>query len=219
MFAVVFRRSLFLIALVAARTPLPAVEYEKDIMPIFMEKCADCHSEKSEKVKGGLKFDDPGHFQKRFSKNSVVVPGDFDASYLFLTIFRPEGDEDAMPPKGKGEHLTSDEVKLVLEWIQDGAPINGERGDRGEMPENMEDLLRDLPVSAGGAVGAAAAGAGGLPKMGEEQKWTNREGQTIVATLLKVDGEFAVLRMENGVVHRYPIEKLSAESQEKLKKP
>ncbi|MCB1063092.1 MAG: hypothetical protein KDN20_09250 [Verrucomicrobiae bacterium] len=189
------------------------LDYEKDIMPIFMEKCADCHSSQSEKVKGALKFDDAEHFQKRFDKNSVVVPGDFDASYLFLTLFRPEDDDDAMPPKGKGERLTADEVKLVLEWITEGAPINGTRGARGELPEDMDDLLKDLPASAGGTAGGAV---GGLPAMAKEQDWTNHEGKTIRATLLKVDGEFVFFRMADGTVHRYPVANLSDESRKNL---
>ncbi len=195
-----------------------ALDYEKDIMPIFMKKCADCHSTRSEKVKGGLKFDDVAHFQGRFDKNSVVVPGDFDASYLFLTLFRPADDDDAMPPKGEGERLTVEEVKLVLEWITEGAPINGTRGPRGEMPEDMDDLLRDLPPSAGGTAGTAAAGGtGGLAPMAAAQDWTNREGKTIRAALLKVDGEFVFLRMSDGKVHRYPVADLSDESRAQLK--
>ena len=102
--------------------PAIALEYEKDIMPIFDAKCADCHSVNSEKVKGGLKLDDPKHFQNRFAKDSLVVPGDWDASYLFITIFRPPEAEEAMPPKGKGERLTADEAKLVQQWINEGAP-------------------------------------------------------------------------------------------------
>ena len=197
-----------------------AIEYEKDIMPIFMAKCAECHSDAEGKVKGGLKFDDPAHFHRRFAKNSVVVPGDFDASYLFLTLFRPADDKDAMPPEGKGERLTQDEVKLVLEWIQEGAEINGEKGAEGAMPEDMDDLLRDLPPSAGGTAGATPGednSGSDLPAMRQEEDWTNAEGQTIRATLVGVEDGFALLRMANGTVHRYPVNKLSEESRAKLK--
>ena len=108
-----------------------ALDYEKDIMPIFEKKCGECHSRASGKTKGGLALDYPAHFHARFEKNSLVVPGDWDASYLFITLYRPEGDDDAMPPKGEGERLTPEEVALVQEWITEGAPINGERGARG----------------------------------------------------------------------------------------
>ncbi|MCB1229127.1 MAG: hypothetical protein KDN19_02610 [Verrucomicrobiae bacterium] len=208
--------SLFVVSSVAS-----AVEYEKDIMPIFMEKCADCHSNESGKAKGGLKFDDPAHFHGRFEKNSVVVPGDWDASYLFLTLFRPADDKEAMPPKGKGERLTRDEVTLVMQWISEGAPINGERGERGEMPENLADLLQDLPPSAGGTAGTnmkPSLADDALPARPVEQDWTNAEGRTIRAALLGVDGEVALLKTPDGRVHRYPIANLSEESRKKLER-
>ena len=213
------RRLMVGLMVFAAVSALEAVEYEEDIMPIFMAKCADCHSDAEGSSKGGLKFDDPAHFHRRFAKNSVVVPGDFDASYLFLTLFRPADDKDAMPPKGKGERLTQDEVKLVLEWIQEGAEINGETGEKGPMPEDMNDLLRDLPPSAGGTAGTKPGeddSGSDLPAMRQEEDWTNVEGRTIRATLVGVEEGFALLRMTNGTVHRYPIDKLSEESRAKL---
>lgn len=178
-----------------------ALEYEKDIMPIFEKKCGDCHSNASGKAKGGLKFDDPEHFYARFEKNSVVIPGDWDASYLFISVYRPEGDDDAMPPKGKGERLTPDEVTLVQQWITEGAPIVGERGERGTMPDSTPEKPEQF----------------GMAKTPVPKQWTNKEGATITATLLKVEGEFAILRMANGKVYNYPIKNLSAESQAALK--
>ncbi len=176
-----------------------ALEYEKDIMPIFVKKCGECHSNESGKAKGGLKLDDPAHFHGRFAKNSLVVPGDWDASYLFITLYRPEGHEDAMPPEGKGERLSSEEVKLVQQWITDGAPVNGERGEKGKMPPETEsaDEMKPAPNPV-------------------EQEWTNTDGKTILATLLRVEGDVALLRLKNGTVYKYPITKLSEASRAKL---
>lgn len=176
-----------------------ALDYEKDVMPIFEQKCADCHSRASGTSKGGLILDDPDHLYARLGKNSLVVPGDWDASYLFITLYRPEGHEDAMPPKGKGERLTEAEVTLVQQWITEGAPIKGKRGARGEMPEK------------GGAEMEAPASQTEVPR-----EWSNREGKSITATLIRVDGEVALLRMANGTVYRYPINSLSDESRAAL---
>ena len=206
----------FLFLLVAASAS--AVEYEKDIMPIFMEKCADCHSTKAEKVKAGIAFDDPERFHRRFAKNSVVIPGDWDASYLFVTLFRPPDAKEAMPPKGKGERLTADEVTLVMQWIADGAPINGTVGEKGSMPENMAALFADLPPGTFAAAPELAkmrADAENRPVPVEED-WTNLEGKTIRATFLKVEGELVHLRMSNGTVARYPVAKLSPSSQARI---
>lgn len=178
---------------------LIALDYERDVMPIFMEKCADCHSNESGKTKGGFKVDDPDHLLGRLSKNSLVVPGDWDASYLFITLYRPADHDDAMPPAGKGERLTPEEVELVQRWITEGAPINGVRGDEGEMPASMP------------AEPEVMSSPGPLPT-----EWTNREGKTIVATLLKVEDGKAFLRLANGTVYPYPVENLSDVSQAAL---
>ncbi|NOX99191.1 MAG: hypothetical protein GXP30_05600 [Verrucomicrobia bacterium] len=181
--------------------PVVALDYKRDIMPILVKKCSDCHSTDSKKAKAGLRFDDPVSFQKRMPKNDTVLPGDWDASLLFITITRPHDSDDAMPPKGKGDSLSKDEIRTVQKWITEGAPINGDRGKRGKMPaEDAQDSL-DLP--------------GTKPK---EQAWKNKAGKTIMATLLKVEKDVAVLRLRGGRIYRYPIANLSEESQAMLKK-
>lgn len=184
--------------------PVSALDYERDIMPIFVQKCGDCHSSEG-KAKGGLKLDDPEHFHQRFEKNSVVVPGDWDASYLFVTLFRPADHDDAMPPEGKGERLTPEETVMVQQWIADGAPIAGERGEKGPMPKEGE------PGWIATETGEKTMDEGPQPR-----EWTNREGKKIIATLLKVDGDIAVLKLESGRVFDVPIGTLSDESQEAL---
>lgn len=179
-----------------------ALDYEDDIMPIFVKKCADCHSRASGKSKGGLRLDDPEHLLGRLGKNNLIIPGDWDASYLFITLYRPEGHEDAMPPEGKGERLTPDEVELVQQWIIEGAPILGERGERGEPLPKPETSEPESPM---------------VLVAREPREWTNREGRTIVATLVRVEGEVVLLRMRNGSVYRYPIADLSDESRAALK--
>ncbi len=181
--------------------PAVALDYKRDVMPIFIEKCSDCHSKDSKKVKAGLRFDDPGSFQKRMPKNDTVLPGDWDASLLFIAITRPHDSEDAMPPKGKGKSLNKEEIRTVQKWITEGAPINGERGKRGKMPEGDARDSPDLPRA--------------IPK---EQAWKNKAGKTIMATLLKVEKDIAVLRLRGGHIYRYPIANLSDESQALLKK-
>jgi hypothetical protein len=188
-----------LFILTFAASDITALDYERDIMPIFEKKCGECHSRAKETSKGGLILDDPDHLFARFEKNSLVVPGDWDASYLFITLYRPEDDDDAMPPKGKGERLTAGEVTLVQKWITEGAPIKGERGAKGEMPEGA-DTAMEKPVKTPPA----------------PREWVNREGKAITATLMGIEGDVAVLRLANGKIYRYPVENLSDESRAAL---
>ncbi|MEM1440919.1 MAG: c-type cytochrome domain-containing protein [Verrucomicrobiota bacterium] len=205
-------KAIFPILATLLPAPLLALDYERDIMPIFMEKCADCHSNEAGQSKGGFKVDDPDHLLGRLDKNGLVTPGDWDGSYLFVTLFRPPESDDAMPPSGKGERLTPAETRKVQQWIADGAKIGSEKGESGPMPKKGE--LGYIEVE--GEVEETSS-LSGMPEQNTPRSWTNQEGKTIFATLLKVDGDAAVLKMENGKVYHYPIANLSAESQAALK--
>ncbi len=181
-----------------AATAGQALDYERDLMPMLTKKCGECHSRAAGQSKGGLAFDDPRHLLSRLGKNNLVVPGDWDASYLFISVYRPEGDKDAMPPKGKGERLDPEEVELVQRWITEGAPLLGKRGPRGEMPASIAEAEAPAPKPAG------------------PREWTNKEGRTILATLLGIEDGNAILRLPNGTVHRYSVADLSEESQAAL---
>ena len=52
--------------------------------------------------------------------------------------------------------------------------------------------------------------------MTKEQSWTNRDGKTIMAIALRVEGDVVLLKLKNGTVYRYPIKNLSDESRAKL---
>lgn len=198
--------------------PAVALDYEKDIMPIFEAKCYDCHSDDAKKIKGGLRLDDPEHFYKRFSKNDVVTPGDWDASYLFVTITRPHEDEKAMPPEGKGDPLTPEEVMKVANWIHEGAKIGRERGDKGSTDMDPAKILKFkdgvlLPEQFGNEEPEAEPMLAPSPR-----KWTNRDGNTITATFKGLKDGKVQLLLENGTLTYYPLEKLSDESQAEIKK-
>lgn len=54
------------------------------------------------------------------------------------------------------------------------------------------------------------------PKMAKERKWTNQDGKTILATLISVKDEVAVLKVKGGTVYRYPVAALSKKNQEEI---
>jgi len=56
------------------------------------------------------------------------------------------------------------------------------------------------------------------PQMTKERRWTNSEGKTIIATLMKIKDDTAVLRVKGGAIYRYPIAGLSEKNQTELRK-
>lgn len=192
-----------------------ALDYKRDVMPIFKEKCYDCHSSQAKKVKGGLRLDDGEHFFKRFAKNEVVVPGDWDASYLFVTLVMPQHEKGAMPPKNKGDSLTEKEIRTVAEWIHEGAKIGREKGKAGPDNWHPEKLLK---FKDGRVVTEQFGEAPKVEKVEPKwETWTNEEGKEIIARFHGLKKEKVDFELKNGKRVAYPLEKLSKESQAKVK--
>lgn len=185
---------LLLVAVAAMMLPeLEAVEFESEVLPIFQAKCAKCHMEGSSKGGVALDLDEIG---KEIGSSKAIVPGDPEKSELIEVVTLPEDDGDHMPPPGKGRPLTEKEIGTIKEWIQAGAAIGGETPAM-KKPEPEQGLSkRPDPIDG---------------------NWTNKEGKAIKATLVRVDGENAILRM-NGKDYPYPIGSLSSESQAIVRK-
>ncbi|NGO40430.1 hypothetical protein G4L39_13665 [Limisphaera ngatamarikiensis] len=105
------------------KLPPPAdrkeVTYEKDIRPIFEKHCFKCHGE--EKPKAGLRLDSREAALKGSREGKVIRVGESARSPLVHSVARL-GDEDHwMPPPGKGEPLTPEQIGLIRAWIDQGA--------------------------------------------------------------------------------------------------
>jgi hypothetical protein len=179
--------SLASIAAIFGLASASAADFKKDVLPIFESSCAKCHM--GGNSKGGLALD-PDQIGNTIGPGGSIVPSKADASDLLRRISMEDGGEDVMPPKSKG--LASRDLRTIKEWIDAGAPLEGE----GMVAEK------------------AAAPKAPQPLQGE---WTNVQGKTITATLLRVEGDKALLQMPNGQTYPYPIAQLSPESQAKVK--
>jgi hypothetical protein len=96
--------------------PKDRVEFfEKNIRPVLVEHCYECHSAQSEKLKGKLLLDSREAVRKGGETGPGVIPGDPDAS-LVVQALRYENFE--MPPKGK---LPAEVIAHFEQWIKLGA--------------------------------------------------------------------------------------------------
>src|SRR4051812_28913546 len=73
--------------------------FEKNIRPVFVAKCYQCHSASSKELKGELRLDTREGVRKGGESGQVVVPGKPDESLLIRALRHEEGME--MPPKDK----------------------------------------------------------------------------------------------------------------------
>ncbi len=102
--------------LLLSATPLAAVDFRGQILPILNQKCAECHSVARDKIKGKFAIDRNEDIQKH------VKAGEPMKSSLVISVTLPNDDEDVMPPKGKNR-LTPAEVTLLKGWIEEGASL------------------------------------------------------------------------------------------------
>jgi mono/diheme cytochrome c family protein len=94
------------------------LSFDKDIKPIFDKSCIKCHG--AEKQKGKLRLDTLEATLKGGENGESVVKGNSAKSPLVHTIARLDPDA-AMPPDGKGDPLSKEQIGIVRAWIDQGA--------------------------------------------------------------------------------------------------
>ncbi len=173
-----------------AATPaaVTAVEFKKDILPIIKESCYKCHGDGEKKA--GVNLDESAIER---AIGDTIVPGDLDKSELYTSLLPDAG--EPMPPQGKAPKVSDADIEKIKQWILAGAPLEGSGAPVAAEPGNGLPS-RPAPISG---------------------EWTNSEGVVITATLVRVEGEVAILQMSGGKIYNYPIEKLSPESQAKVR--
>ncbi len=95
--------------------------FEKKIRPVLADKCYKCHSEKAEKIKGGLVLDTREGIRRGGDNGPAVVPGEIQESLLIEAV-RYANKDFAMPPKKEGGKLPDDVIRDFEKWVQMGAP-------------------------------------------------------------------------------------------------
>jgi len=120
--------------LMLASSSADEVDFEKDILPVFEERCMSCHREtyktstgRTKKPKGDLRMDDPKLISKG-EDGDVIVAGKPDESAMYKSITLDPEDDDIMPPKG--DPLTKDQIANIKKWIEEGAKTGDWKGTK-----------------------------------------------------------------------------------------
>ena len=97
-----------------------AVDFEKDIKPIFDDRCAKCHGE--DKQKSDFRLDLRSSILKGGDLGEPgATPGNPEKSTIYKLINLDEDHDDIMPPKG--DPLSKAQVELIKRWIAEGAKM------------------------------------------------------------------------------------------------
>jgi hypothetical protein len=105
--------------------PPPAavqIVFDRDIQPILQTSCLRCHG--GEKPKSHFRLEDRAAALAGGDENTNdIVPGDSVHSWLIPYVARQVKDME-MPPAGKGNPLTPEQVSRLRAWIDQGANWN-----------------------------------------------------------------------------------------------
>ena len=92
--------------------------FEKNVRPVLINRCYECHSHEKNKVKGGLAMDSKEALLKGGDAGPGLVAGDPEKSKIVEAI-RYENQDLQMPPKAP---LPASERAAIEAWIKMGAP-------------------------------------------------------------------------------------------------
>ncbi len=97
-------------------------DFTRDIRPILAEHCLQCHGPDEAKRKADLRLDvRAAAVGKLSSGETAVVPGKADESELIVRVESDQADL-VMPPPETKRRLTPQQMKLLRDWINAGAP-------------------------------------------------------------------------------------------------
>jgi Protein of unknown function (DUF1553)/Protein of unknown function (DUF1549)/Planctomycete cytochrome C len=116
-FAVLTLPLLLAASVAGAAEPAPNGDdfFEKEVRPLLVERCLQCHGDN--KTKGDLKLTSREALLKGGDRGSAVAPGKPDASLIVQAVrFK---DKPKMPPTGK---LDEREIQVLTRWVEMGAP-------------------------------------------------------------------------------------------------
>ena len=104
-----------------AAEPARKVDFNFQVRPILSDKCFNCHGPDARQRKAGLRLDTKeGAFGMNKSGGRAVVPGDLDDSDLVARITATD-ESERMPPRSLGRSLSTEEIHLLKQWIEQGA--------------------------------------------------------------------------------------------------
>ena len=100
-----------------ARASLGQISFVRDVAPILVEHCRDCHVQNA---KGDFSMSNfPSLLRGTKEAGKVVLPGDAKGSRLIEVL------ESGDMPRGGG-NVSADELKKLRTWIDQGAKFDGE---------------------------------------------------------------------------------------------
>jgi len=96
-----------------------SLTFSKDVGPLVKKYCLPCHSADNDNS-SELILDSYDTLREGGKHGDPLVPGKPKESNLYKKLL-PDPEFGRQMPRGKGAKPTEDEIKLIYDWIQQGA--------------------------------------------------------------------------------------------------
>ena len=106
----------------AAKTKSGSVSFKNDVVPLMKKYCLPCHSEEQMNP-SELFMDSYETIMEGGKHGKPVEPGKANESLMIQKLSEKPPFGDRMPLKAK-EPLSDEEVKILIDWINQGAKKN-----------------------------------------------------------------------------------------------
>ena len=138
-----------LVSLLFATTALYAtpakVKFNRDVRPILSDKCFFCHGPDPKTRDADLRLD----MREAAVAAKAFIPGNAEASELFHRITTTDANDHMPPAKSKLSDLTTAEIAILKQWIDEGAEYEEHWAFIPLKPEATKGQNIDKIVSAG----------------------------------------------------------------------
>jgi len=105
----------------ATRTQ-PTIDFNRQILPILSDNCFACHGPDASQRKAKLRLDTKDGSRAELRDGGfAIVPGKSAESVLMQRVTAQEP-APRMPPPKTDKHLTPQQIELLRQWIDQGAP-------------------------------------------------------------------------------------------------
>ncbi|MCP4507463.1 MAG: DUF1553 domain-containing protein [Fuerstiella sp.] len=119
-----------------------AVDYQRDVKPLFAQKCGACHG--ALKQQAGLRLDAGVLIREGSDGGPVMVPGSAADSVVIQRVTTKHADE-RMPPEGEGAALNAHEIAVLRTWIDAGATAPADEAIPADPREHWSYLVPQRP--------------------------------------------------------------------------
>ena len=110
--------------------------FEKQVRPLLIKHCYECHSVNAKRLEAKLFLDSRKGHLKGGDSGAAIVPGKADDSILIEAV---KYESYEMPPKGK---LPQKEIDVFVRWVNMGAPWPKEAPPTADAKRDVFDLQK-----------------------------------------------------------------------------